>query len=106
MIVDYSVVINGYRSDFTNTYAVGTPTADQQRMADACIAAVDAAQSVLRRIFRRRMCTSRRHRFWKKPISESLRHHAGHGLGLEHPEAPILVPESTDTLTQRRCRDN
>jgi len=27
-----------------------------------------------------------------------LTHHAGHGLGLEHPESPILVPESTDVL--------
>ncbi len=28
-IADYSVVIHGYRSDFTNTLSVGTPTADQ-----------------------------------------------------------------------------
>ena len=27
-----------------------------------------------------------------------LAHHAGHGIGLGHPEPPILVPESTDTL--------
>ena len=27
-----------------------------------------------------------------------LVHHAGHGLGLEHPEPPILVSESTDEL--------
>ena len=25
-------------------------------------------------------------------------HHAGHGLGLAHPEAPILVPASEDVL--------
>jgi Xaa-Pro aminopeptidase len=30
MILDYSVVIDGYRSDFTNTLVVGgRPTADQ-----------------------------------------------------------------------------
>jgi Xaa-Pro aminopeptidase len=27
-----------------------------------------------------------------------LAHHAGHGLGLEHPEPPILVSESEDVL--------
>jgi Xaa-Pro aminopeptidase len=27
-----------------------------------------------------------------------LAHHAGHGLGLEHPEPPILVSESDDVL--------
>ncbi|MFM7919424.1 MAG: M24 family metallopeptidase, partial [Planctomycetaceae bacterium] len=32
----------------------------------------------------------------------ALTHHAGHGLGLEHPEPPILVSESTDVL---RCGD-
>lgn len=30
----------------------------------------------------------------------SLRHHAGHGLGLGHPEAPILVAESHDVLIE------
>ena len=28
----------------------------------------------------------------------ALPHHAGHGLGLGHPEPPILVPESDDVL--------
>ena len=27
-----------------------------------------------------------------------MAHHAGHGLGLEHPEPPILVSESDDVL--------
>ena len=98
MIVDYSVVINGYRSDFTNTYAVGTPTADQQRMADACIAAVDAAQSVLRADLPAKNVYFAASQVLEEADFGKLRHHAGHGLGLEHPEAPILVPESTDTL--------
>ena len=29
---------------------------------------------------------------------EPLAHHAGHGLALEHLEAPVLVSESDDTL--------
>jgi Xaa-Pro aminopeptidase len=28
----------------------------------------------------------------------ALAHHCGHGLGMEHPEAPILVSESDDVL--------
>ena len=27
-----------------------------------------------------------------------LAHHAGHGLGMEHPEPPVLVSESDDVL--------
>jgi Xaa-Pro aminopeptidase len=37
-----------------------------------------------------------------KPLEEAgygpLAHHAGHGIGLAHPEPPILVPESDDIL--------
>jgi Xaa-Pro aminopeptidase len=29
---------------------------------------------------------------------ELFTHHAGHGIGLAHPEPPILVPDSTDVL--------
>ena len=37
-ILDFSVVIAGYRSDFTNTLVVGRePTADQRRLYDLCM---------------------------------------------------------------------
>ena len=48
-ILDYSVVIGGYRSDFTNTLVVGSePNADQQRLYDLCIAAMAAGEKELR----------------------------------------------------------
>jgi Xaa-Pro aminopeptidase len=31
-------------------------------------------------------------------LADKFAHHAGHGIGLAHPEAPILVPESDDVL--------
>ncbi|HAW32497.1 MAG TPA: aminopeptidase P family protein, partial [Planctomycetaceae bacterium] len=31
-VLDYSVVIHGYRSDFTNTIAVGEPSAEQEKL--------------------------------------------------------------------------
>jgi Xaa-Pro aminopeptidase len=31
-------------------------------------------------------------------MAEYFPHHAGHGLGLEHPEAPYLVRHATETL--------
>ena len=39
----------------------------------------------------------------EKPIRDAgmadrFAHHAGHGIGLAHPEPPILVPESDDIL--------
>ena len=47
-ILDYSVVLNGYRSDFTNTIAVGVPTMKQQETFQICVAALRAGESVLR----------------------------------------------------------
>ena len=35
-ILDFSVVLNGYRSDFTNTLAVGLPTMKQQETFQIC----------------------------------------------------------------------
>src|SRR5205085_8371196 len=44
-ILDYSVVIGGYRSDFTNTLVVDRePTADQKRLYDLCVQAMAAGE--------------------------------------------------------------
>src|SRR5205823_6030086 len=49
LILDYSVVIGGYRSDFTNTLVVGKePTTDQKRLYDLCMQAMAAGEKVLR----------------------------------------------------------
>src|SRR5437764_3032519 len=49
LILDYSVVIGGYRSDFTNTLAVGKePTPDQQRLYELCMQAMAAGEKELR----------------------------------------------------------
>src|SRR5204863_5687422 len=49
LILDYSVVIQGYRSDFTNTIVVGgKSTPDQQRLYDLCLQAMSAGEKLLR----------------------------------------------------------
>lgn len=97
-ILDYSVVIGGYRSDFTNTLCVGgKPNAAQQRNFDACLAAMKAGENAL--------CAGTsclavydavRGAFGDK--ADLFPHHAGHGLGLSHPEAPFFVRKATETL--------
>ena len=97
-ILDYSVVLDGYRSDFTNTYAVGKPSDEQQMLFSLCEAAMQAGEETARAGVAARDV----YHAVSKPMSDAgygaLSHHAGHGLGLAHPEAPILVPESTDVL--------
>lgn len=99
-ILDYSVVIHGYRSDFTNTIAVGTPGDRVVKQFEACRDAMLAAESMLKSGV---ACNE----IWKaaSDVLQSrgfgpLAHHAGHGLGMEHPEPPVLVSESTDILVE------
>jgi Xaa-Pro aminopeptidase len=36
--------------------------------------------------------------FDKEGMADHFPHHAGHGLGLAHPEAPFFVKDATETL--------
>src|SRR5262249_24752806 len=99
-ILDYSVVIDGYRSDFTNTLVVGTnPNPDQQRLFDLCKQAIAAGEKeLLGKTLCKTVYEAVRNVSEKAGVAQYFPHHAGHGLGLEHPEAPYLVREATEAL--------
>lgn len=97
--LDYSVVLEGYRSDFTNCLTVGAPNPEQQRLYDLVSAAQRGGEALLK-------AGARASDIWhavNRPIldaglADKFAHHAGHGIGMAHPEAPILVPDSDDIL--------
>lgn len=98
-ILDYSIVLDGYRGDFTNTLAVGTPSDPQVMLFDLCKAGMERGERTLKAGVLARDV----HAAVYKPYDEAgyghaFTHHAGHGIGLAHPEPPILVPESDDVL--------
>ena len=102
LIVDFSVVLFGYRSDFTNTLVVGgKPNADQQRLYRLCMQAMEAGEKELRAgapcltVYQ-----AVNQAFDREGMAEHFPHHAGHGLGLTHPEAPYIVRHSTETLLE------
>ncbi len=101
-ILDYSVVIGGYRSDFTNTLVIGkNPTPDQRRLYDLCTQAMAAGEKELRGgVACQTVYDAVRGVFEKAGMAEHFppTHHAGHGLGLTHPEAPFLVRQSSEML--------
>jgi Xaa-Pro aminopeptidase len=99
-ILDFSVVIGGYRSDFTNTLVVGKePTADQQRLCDLSKQAMAAGEKELRTgAACRTVYDAVRGVFEKAGVADAFPHHAGHGIGLSHPENPYLVRQATETL--------
>jgi Xaa-Pro dipeptidase len=100
MILDFSVVIGGYRSDFTNTLVVGQkPAPEQQRLYDLCIGAMAAGENELRAGAACLTVYEAVHgSFEKAGMAEYFPHHAGHGLGLTHPEAPFIVRHANETL--------
>jgi hypothetical protein len=100
LILDFSVVIGGYRSDFTNTLVIGRePNADQRRLYDLCCQAMAQGERELRA---GRDCLTVyeavRYVFARAGVAEHFPHHAGHGLGLTHPEAPFLVRHADEQL--------
>jgi Xaa-Pro dipeptidase len=99
-ILDYSVVIAGYRSDFTNTLVVGRePTSGQKQLFDLCMAALAAGEKELRAgAACLRVYEAVRGVFDMAGVAQHFPHHAGHGLGLTHPEAPFFVRHADESL--------
>ena len=97
-ILDYSIVLDGYRSDFTNTLAVGEPSDPQVMLFELCEAAMRAGEDALTPGVPARDVYAAVSRPFEEAGYPPLPHHAGHGIGLAHPEPPILVPESDDEL--------
>jgi Xaa-Pro aminopeptidase len=100
LILDFSVVIGGYRGDFTNTLVVGKqPNPDQRRMFELCTEAMAAGEKSLGAD---RECLAVyqavRTVFDKAGVAEHFPHHAGHGLGLSHPEDPYFVRHADQML--------
>ena len=106
LLLDFSVVVSGYRGDFTNTFAVGRgPTARQQELFEACLGALRAGEASLKPGTPARAVDSAvRDHFGSLNLAHAFTSHSGHGLGLGHPEPPYFVPNSDDTLDDRRCR--
>ena len=100
LLLDFSVVVSGYRGDFTNTFAVGRPpTARQCELFEACVGALHAGEASLKPgASGRAVDSSVRDYFSSLNLAHAFTSHSGHGLGLGHPEPPYFVPSSDDTL--------
>ena len=100
LLLDFSVVVSGYRGDFTNTFAVGdAPTPRQRELFEACVAALQAGEARLKPgTPARAVDAAVRAHFATLGLESAFKSHSGHGLGLGHPEPPYFVPESDDTI--------
>lgn len=103
VMLDFSVVVHGYRGDTANTFLAGgaLPSARQRMLYEVGMEAIAAGERHLRPgeacrdVDAAVRATLARHR-----LDSYCPGHTGHGLGLGHPEPPYIVPESTDTLAE------
>jgi Xaa-Pro aminopeptidase len=101
LILDFSVVLHGYRGDFANTLAVGGPSDRQRALADACLEAMAAGEAVLKPgVSGRDVYAAVRGAFAARGLADQFKAHAGHGIGLSHPEPPYFVPESDEVVEE------
>jgi Xaa-Pro aminopeptidase len=100
LLIDFSVIVAGYRGDFTNTFAVGGgPTPRQVELFEACVGAMKAGEAALKPgMAARDVDAAVRGHFAALGLDQYFPTHSGHGLGLGHPEPPYFVPHSGDTL--------
>ena len=100
LLLDFSVIVAGYRGDFTNTFAVGGgPTPGQRELFEACVGAMKAGEAQLKSgALCREVDSAVRGHFASLGLEAHFGSHSGHGLGLGHPEPPYLVRESDETL--------
>jgi len=98
MILDIYPIVNGYRADFTATVSTDGHLTEQQKALESALHEAQArgeeklkpgtpAREVYQAV-----------RDGMPDFAEFFTHHAGHGLGLGHPEAPFFVPGSDEIV--------
>jgi Xaa-Pro aminopeptidase len=100
VLLDFSVVVHGYRGDCANAFCCGaSPTDEQRRLHDACVDALKAGEALLAPgVACREIDAAVKKSFDAKGLLGNWSSHTGHGLGLSHPDAPYFVGQSSDTL--------
>jgi Xaa-Pro aminopeptidase len=91
-LLDFSVVVHGYRADFTNTFVVGgEPTPRQVELYEICMEALAAGEALLcPGVPAAHVDAAVRGHFAANGLDGHFPSHTGHGLGLGIPNRPTL----------------
>ncbi|MBN1661435.1 MAG: aminopeptidase P family protein [Anaerolineae bacterium] len=99
VIVDWGTVYDGYRSDITRTFVLGTPTPEMVRIHDAVLAANQSGRLAARPgLPAQEVDRAARRAITLAGYGDYFIHRTGHGLGLETHEPPYLVEGNLDML--------
>jgi len=99
VIIDVGATVDGYRSDMTRTFGIGTLSAEQRRMYDVVIAAQQAGvERVAPDATAKSVDTACRRVIGDAGWADAFSHGTGHGVGLDIHELPRVSAQSTDVL--------
>jgi Xaa-Pro aminopeptidase len=103
VVVDAGCVVDGYCSDCTRTFLTGgAPDAEARRLLDlyelCARAQLDGLAAVRPGAHGRDVDAASRVAVEAAGLGDAYGHGLGHGVGMEIHEAPVLRPESEDTL--------
>lgn len=102
LLCDFGARWQGYRSDLTRTFVIGTPTRLQSRRYELVLAAQRASIGRLRPgVLGSEVDAAARQVFAREGVESHFRHSTGHGLGLEVHEGPRLGKKSEQQLESR-----
>ncbi len=99
VVIDFGAKVDGYGSDMTRSFLLGTPSNRQQAVFDAVIDAQAAGVAAVRHgVDEREIDRVCRRRLTDHGLGEAFIHGTGHGIGLEIHENPILSSRATGIL--------
>jgi Xaa-Pro aminopeptidase len=100
LIVDLSVILDGYWSDSCATYFVGERTAQQAKMHKVVSDALDYGISLVRPGAVAKEIDQKVRQFIADAGYPVYSHHTGHGVGVSGHEAPRIVPYNDEVLEE------
>ncbi len=100
LIVDISVVLDGYWSDSCATYYAGERTALQEKMHRTMVEALEFGISLVRPGAVAKEIDHKLRTFVTDAGYPGYLHHTGHGVGVSGHEAPRIVPYNDEVLRE------
>ena len=99
VVIDWGAIHEGYRSDITRTFVLGSPTPEQERIHDAVLSANRAGRLASRpQVPAQEIDRAARRVIVRSGYGQYFIHRTGHGLGLETHEPPYIVEGNQELL--------
>jgi Xaa-Pro aminopeptidase len=99
VVIDFGAKVDGYGSDMTRSFLVGSTTDRQREVFDAVVEAQAAGVAAVRAgVEEREIDRICRDALTERGFGEAFIHGTGHGIGLEIHENPMMSTRSTGTL--------